>query len=120
MKTSYQSTIFIVDDDPFFCNLLNAELNEIGYEYIEVFENGEDCLGQLSQKPAVIFLDYHLGKENGIELLQLIKNYDSEIEVVFCTAHENLTIALEALKFGSLDYLLKTNLTQAELERILK
>ncbi len=99
--------------------MLGVQLSDIGYKEVVLFENGNECLEHLYLKPRIIFLDYELGEENGLHYLKEIKKYDEQIEVVFCTAHENLTIALDALKFGSLDYLLKTNVNANELKRIL-
>ncbi len=111
--------IFIVDDDPIFSKLLAAQLKHLGYDEVIMFENGLSCIQNLYLQPDIIFLDYMLGQDNGLHYLKQIKDFDPGIEVVFCTAYENLTIALEALKYGSLDYLLKTNMNQEEIQRIL-
>lgn len=103
---------FIVDDDPFWTAILKQILNEIGFSKIHTFEDGEDCLNQIHLNPGLIFLDYQMENSNGLEILQKVKSYYPGIEVVFCTALENLEVAIAAIEFGSVEYLLKSNVTE--------
>lgn len=110
---------FIVDDDPFWTAILTQLLNELGYTNIITFSNGTDCLNNLHLNPNLVFLDFQMEDMNGIEVLQKIKNYYPGIGVVFCTALEDLSIAVNAMKNGSFDYLLKSNANKKELKSIL-
>ncbi|WP_373397217.1 response regulator [Algoriphagus halophilus] len=49
---------------------------------------------------------------NGLDILQEVKGYYPGIEVIFCTALENLEVAIAAMEFGSVEYLLKTTVTE--------
>lgn len=111
---------FIVDDDPFWTAMLNQLLSELGIENIISFENGSDCIKNLHLNPGLVFLDYQMDDINGLKVLQEIKNYFPGIAVVFCTAQEDLSVALEAIKYGSYDYLLKSNASKKELTTILE
>jgi DNA-binding NtrC family response regulator len=57
---------------------------------------------------------------NGIEVLQKIKDHFPGIGVIFCTAHEDLSIAVDAMQYGSHDYLLKGNATIKEVTTIME
>lgn len=111
--------IFIVDDDPFWASMLSQMLSDLGYTNIFTFSNGTECLENLHLNPGLVFLDYQMEDMDGIKVLQKIKDYFPGIGVVFCTALEDLSVAVNAIKCGSFDYLLKSNATKRELGNIL-
>jgi DNA-binding NtrC family response regulator len=120
MKTQNVRKIFIVDDDPFWTAMLTQMLTDLGYSNIMTFENGTDCINHLHLNPSLVFLDYQMEDMNGLEVLQKVKEYYPGIGVVFCTAHEDLSVAVSAMKFGSFDYLLKANATKKEVASIIE
>ncbi len=113
------SRIFIVDDDPFWTKILAKILFDLGFSNIATFSNGSDCVDSLHLKPSLIFLDYEMEDINGLEVLKKIQEYP-EIGTIFCTAHENLQVAMDAMNLGSYDYLLKSNVSVKEVESIIK
>lgn len=120
MKLQNTKRTFIVDDDPFWTAILTQMLFDLGYTNVITFENGAECLKNLHLNPNLIFLDYQMEEMDGIEVLQKIKEYFPRIGVVFCTAHEDLSVAVNAMKYGSFDYLLKSNATRKEVTAILR
>ncbi|HEX4875973.1 MAG TPA: response regulator [Chitinophagaceae bacterium] len=119
MKQQNIKRTFIVDDDPFWTAMLTEILSDLGYTNIITFENGTDCIKNLHLNPNLVFLDYQMEDMNGIEVLQKIKDYYPGIGVVFCTAHEDLGVAVNAMKYGSFDYLLKSNANKREVSAII-
>ncbi len=119
MKIKNIKRTFIVDDDPFWTTLLTQMLADLGYSNVVNFENGQNCIDNLHFNPNLVFLDYEMDVINGIEVLKKIKEYYPGIGVVFCTAHEDLSVAVDAMQNGSFDYLLKSNATKKELARIM-
>jgi DNA-binding NtrC family response regulator len=105
---------FIVDDDPFWTALLVQMLNDLGYFNILTFNNGFDCLKRLDLEPGVIFLDYQMDDLNGIEVLKKIKQNHPQMNVLLCTANEDINPAVTAVKSGSFDFLLKANATKLQ------
>lgn len=120
MKSIINSNIFIVDDNPFWIKMQTQMLKDLGFTRIMTFTNGNDCVDNLDLNPAIIFLDYHMEGINGLEVLQQIKSYYSGINVVFCTNSEDLEVAVDAIKFGSQEYLLKENASKKELTHIIE
>jgi DNA-binding NtrC family response regulator len=112
--------IFIVDDDPFWSGVLKLILTRLEYSNISLYSNGTDCINDLNLNPKLIFLDYQLGDMDGIEVLQKIKKYNSETGVVFCTAHEDLNVAIDAMKSGSFDFIIKTDVSDKKIECLIK
>ena len=119
MKIKNIKRTFIVDDDPFWTAMLSQMLVDLGYSNVVSFENGQNCIDNLHLNPNLVFLDYEMDIINGIEVLKKIKEYYPGIGIVFCTAHEDLSVAVDAMENGSFDYLLKSNATKKELLRII-
>lgn len=118
MKSPTNKKIFIVDNDPFWRATLTQLLNELGYTKIFFFENGTSCVDNLQLNPGLIFLDYQLEDLDGLTVLQKIKAYFPGMGVVFCIARQDLGIAINAMKYGSFDYLLKENASEIEVTSI--
>lgn len=99
---------FLVDDDNFCLNLYEQHLCNLGAKKIGKFETGYACLEQLvTETPDIIFLDHHLPDCSGLEVLDKIKRYNPDIYVVFLTSQENVQVAVNALKYGAFDYIMK-------------
>ncbi len=99
--------IFLVDDDLFSLNSYRQNLDNLGYINISLFLNGTICLNNLYKKPLVVFLDYNMDDLNGFEVLKKIKRYDPNIYVVIISAQESIKVAIDALKYGAFDYIIK-------------
>lgn len=110
--------IFIVDDDVFWTKVLLKQLIALGYHNIQTFEDGQGCMDNLKYDPEVIFLDYQMEGEDGLAILKKIKAHNEHTIVIFCTSQEDLSVALSAIHYGSLDYLLKSNMNAKELKRL--
>lgn len=105
-------TIFIVDDDAVQSMMLQDYLSKYSSISIHVFNSGEDCIKNLSLKPQIIFLDYNFdlaGKDamDGMEILKEIKKYDAEIEVVMFSGQDKIDVAVNTMKYGAFDYIVK-------------
>ena len=111
--------IFITDDDPFWSASLCQMLRLLGYNNIFVYKSGDECVNNLHLNPALVFLDYKMKDMDGLEVLKNIKSYYPGIAVVFCTAHPELRVAIEAMKSGSSDYLLKSNAGKKEIAALI-
>jgi DNA-binding NtrC family response regulator len=120
MKKLNIKRTFIVDDDPFWTAILTQMLTDLGYENIISYSNGKDCIDHLHLNPNLVFLDYQMADMDGIEVLQKIKSYYPGIGVVFCTALEDLSVAVNAMENGSFDYLLKSNASIKEVSSIIE
>lgn len=112
-------TIFIVDDDPFWTAMLEQLLTDLGHKTIHTFSSGQDGIDHLHLNPDLIFLDYQMEDMDGLTVLQRVKAHNENIGVIFCTAHEDLQVAVDAIRYGSFDYLLKENATRREVATII-
>ena len=102
-----QFKIFIVEDDPWYGKLLNYHLS-LNPEYaVTVFELGKDCLINLHQKPDVICIDFGLPDIAGDKLYEKIRAINNTIPVVVISGQEEISVAVELLKAGVTDYIIK-------------
>ena len=101
------TAILIVDDELTLAKNIATYLERAGYD-AAVASSGEEGLRQLeSFRPEVVLLDYALPGMNGIEVLHRIKAFDPALPVLMMTGHGSETVAVEAMKAGAGDYLIK-------------
>ncbi|WP_417588592.1 sigma-54-dependent transcriptional regulator [Owenweeksia hongkongensis] len=99
--------IFIVDDNELYAKASQHHLSLNPDNEVESFSTGKDCLNNLYTKPNMIFLDYSLPDMSGIEVLRKIKQSYSETPVVIVSGQEDVSTAVELLKEGAYDYIVK-------------
>ena len=101
--------VFVVDDNELYAKASRHHLLLNPDNEVEVYGNGKECVKHLYLKPNVIFLDYSLPDISGIEVLRKIKESYSEIPVVIVSGQEDVSTAVELLKEGAYDYIVKDN-----------
>ncbi|MEM8886386.1 MAG: sigma-54 dependent transcriptional regulator [Bacteroidota bacterium] len=99
--------IFIVEDDPFFANLIEFVLEQNPDNEVRKFESGQDLLDQLHLQPDVITVDYSLPDMNGRELLAKVRARSPESRVVIISSQQDIGTAIAMLKEGAYDYIVK-------------
>jgi len=99
--------ILIVDDEPFNLDVLEQELADRGY-VIERAQSGVQALEKSeSFRPDLVLLDYMMPGMNGIEVLKELRNRESDIPIIMVTAHGSIEVAVQAMKLGAHDFVLK-------------
>jgi two-component system, OmpR family, response regulator len=120
MKNLDQVKIFIVEDEPFFANLINYDLEANYYDGIKVFFNGEEAVENLSLNPRVVILDHRLPGMSGIDVLKKIKAYNPDIHVIFLSGQTGADVAISAFKMGAHDFIVKNETAFDEVRALLK
>jgi two-component system, NtrC family, response regulator AtoC len=99
-------TILIVDDDKSIRYSLKRMLEE-KYSILTA-QNGEEALDRIKEtSPDLIIMDIKMPGRNGIDALKDIKTIDPKSLVIMMTAYGTTETAIEAMKFGAFDYILK-------------
>jgi DNA-binding NtrC family response regulator len=99
--------VLLVDDEADFVEMLSLRLNEIG-ERVTPAYSGRECLEILGQKTIdVVILDIRMPGMDGIETLREIKKRFPLVEVMMLTGHGTTETAVEGMKLGAFDYLMK-------------
>lgn len=102
-----QFKIFIVEDDPWYGELLKYHLS-LNPEYdVTVFELGKDCLANLHLNPDVVCIDFGLPDMEGDKLFEKICAVNSSIPVIVISGQEEVSVAVDLLKSGVSDYIIK-------------
>lgn len=104
--------IFIVEDDPFYGRLLKHHLSLNPDYEVELFTSGKDCLQALYRKPDVVSIDYGLPDMDGGTLLNKIRAVNSSVPLIIISGQEDIATAVDLLKKGARDYLVKDDNTK--------
>jgi DNA-binding NtrC family response regulator len=107
--------VLLVDDEKEFLEVLIRRLSKRQVKVDGVY-SGEEALQYLQVRPIdVAVLDVKMPGMDGITLLREIKKFNPLIEVIMLTGHASLEVALEGMRFGAFDYLMKP----AEIDELL-
>ncbi|GAB2838291.1 sigma-54-dependent transcriptional regulator [Ferruginibacter profundus] len=104
--------IFIVEDDPWYGEILEYHLSLNPDYCITRFTNGKDCLANLYKKPDLITIDFSLPDYTGDKLYQKIKETDDSVPVIVISGQDEIAVAVNLLKMGVADYLIKDDNTK--------
>jgi DNA-binding NtrC family response regulator len=99
--------IFLVEDDPFFGETLKYHLQLNPDFDISLFQTGKDCIQNLYKKPNIICLDIGLPDITGVLLLQKIQENNDKIPIIIISGQEEIEVAVNFLKSGAKDYIVK-------------
>lgn len=100
--------IYVVEDNEWYNKLLVHNLSLNPDFVVESFLNGKELVAALTKKPDVVTLDYRLPDTDGESLLKKIKDYDANIEVIIISEQEEIETAVDLLKAGAYDYIVKS------------
>jgi DNA-binding NtrC family response regulator len=102
-----QMRIMLVDDEERLLSTTKKLFEKIGI-YVLTATSGKDALELLkAEEVPVVFLDLKMPGMDGMETLQMIKKDYPLVEVIILTGHATMETAVEGLKLGALDFLIK-------------
>jgi two-component system, OmpR family, response regulator len=113
MNSDKKIKLFLVDDDAVFLKNLEIEFLDSADIEISTYATGELCIKNLSKKPDVIILDYHLdgidaNAMNGIETLDKIKAFNDETAVIMLSSQDSIEVAVDCMHHKAYDYVIKS------------
>ncbi|MBC2723616.1 sigma-54 dependent transcriptional regulator [Desulfosporosinus sp.] len=99
--------ILIADDEANMRWVLERALSKAGYD-VETAEDGQIALDRaFSERPDLVLVDLKMPKIDGLSVLKRLKEHYPDLMIVMMTAHGNTATAVEAMKSGAHDYLMK-------------
>lgn len=122
MRNEQKIKIFLVDDDAVFLKNLEIEFLDHADIDVETFSTGESCVENLSKKPDIIILDYHLDgidatAMNGVDTLDKIKSYNGDIAVIMLSSQDSIDVAVNCMHHKAFDYIIKSETAFVRLQK---
>jgi DNA-binding NtrC family response regulator len=101
------ASLLLVDDDATFRQVMAKELSRLGYQ-IEAVGTGEEAIRRMAtSEPDVVLLDMRLPGMSGLDVLKSIHASAPASEVVMLTGHGSIDTAIESIRIGAFDYVVK-------------
>jgi DNA-binding NtrC family response regulator len=124
MEVQEKRFVFLIDDEPIQNEMLKDFLADRFLSHIKTFDNGEEAMKEMHLGPEVIVLDYHLNAhdksaKNGVEVLKMIKDNYPKVEVIMLSGQDKIEVAVESMKYGAYDYVLKGETAFSRIENIM-
>ncbi len=102
-----QPSLLLVDDDAAFRHVMAGELGRFGYQ-VDAVGTGEEAIERVAAaEPEVVLLDLRLPGMGGIETLKAIQAATPSTEVIMLTGHGSIDTAIESVRIGACDYVVK-------------
>ncbi len=112
--------LLITDDEERFRTTLGKRLTENGFE-VQTVGSGLDALDWLAKEPCdVVILDIKMPGLSGIETLGEIRKKHIGVEVILLTGHADVPTAIEGMRLGAFDYLMKPHDFDQLMEKLLE
>ena len=119
-NNSKKYSLFFIDDSLMIRKMLEQVFNKSDTFDLHSFSNGEDAIGQLSIQPTICVLDFHLSDDNsllnGLEILENIRLKSPETKVIMLSNQNEIGIAVNCLKKGASDYVIKDDVMSVSVE----
>jgi len=115
-------TILVIDDSPADVEIVRRLLEQIDsweIHFLAFHDSKEGRAEAVKGKADLIFLDYMLGSETGLEVLNAMEDDGCFLPVIMLTGHGSEEIAVEAMKAGVSDYLVKGRITSESLRLVI-
>lgn len=112
METPQEAHILVVDDEGAIRYSISKTLQRLGYQ-VHTAETGEEALEMMQrQEYDVVLTDIRMPGLSGVELLARIKEQAPDAVVILLTGYASLETAIESLRLGAHDYLVKPSSSQ--------
>ncbi len=117
MPNSITDTVYIVEDDPLICKVLEHLYESIQLPF-RIYPSGKEFLAdyQLSWSGCLL-LDVRLPHMSGLELQAELNRRGSLLPIIFLTGHADVDLAVRAMKAGAFDFMTKPFNNQALIEQ---
>ncbi|MCY1719695.1 response regulator [Prolixibacteraceae bacterium Z1-6] len=103
--------IYVVEDNKMYNKIVTEYLVREGFKKVKSFLSGKECLRAVKggESPDIVIQDYHLQDSTGIDVLVNVKKHSKNSEFIFLTANEDMEVAVNSIKYGAFDYIIKDN-----------
>lgn len=115
MEDKHSVRILLVEDNKDFAKLVDLFLRKHQPEKFEITwkDNGADALTEIAKGHEfdIILMDYFLPGQNGLEITKILQERRIPVPIVFLTVNKDFDLAVEVMKLGVEDYLVKEEIS---------
>jgi two-component system nitrogen regulation response regulator GlnG len=101
------ATLLVIDDEPSILYAFRQNFREPAYMVLTASSAAEGLERIRAQRPDAVILDVHLPDATGLQTFEQIRQIDARIPILLVTGHGTTDLAIEAMKRGAYEYLLK-------------
>lgn len=114
-------TVLLIDDDAAYASVAQHLLRRFQGKKFKVIwkEDGDKAIAELTSNPEidVVLMDYYLPNKNGVEITKELAAQNVSLPIIFLTTSRDFRVAVEAMKCGVEDYLVKDEAADTILPR---
>lgn len=100
--------VLIVDDAVFMRKMLTGVLTNNGHTVVGEASNGGEALDKYKElKPDLVLMDITMPEVDGIQGVKLIRGYDSNANIIMCSAMGQQAMVIESIQAGAKDFIVK-------------
>ncbi|AXQ31382.1 DNA-binding response regulator [Solimonas sp. K1W22B-7] len=111
MSEAPERLLLIVEDDEAFARTLKRSFERRGYRVLHAADAGQARTLLQAETPSHAVVDLKLGSESGLTVVQLLHQQQPEMMIVVLTGFASIATAVEAIKLGACNYLVKPSNT---------
>ncbi|MCL2833104.1 MAG: response regulator [Treponema sp.] len=120
-ETRILRVMAIDDDAPVRASLKQFDWKSVNAEWVDEANNGQDGLNKCRElRPDVVFLDIVMPIMDGLTMLSYLRDELPHVYVIILTCHQDYSYMRKAMQLGANDYILKINIDNNELFRVMK
>jgi FixJ family two-component response regulator len=117
-QNSTSPTVFIVDDDAAVLDSTSRLVESVGFKH-EAYQSAVEFLENYqSDRSGCLVLDVRMARMSGLELQDELKRRGVQLPVIFISGHGDIPMAVEAMRKGAIDFIVKPFRSHTLLQRI--
>ena len=121
MESPDKVTLLIIDDDRSYIAIVQTLLSKYQGKKFEVVwrKDGNSAIEELEKNRSIdlVLVDYYLPEINGLEVTRTIREKNIPVPIIFLTSSRDFRLAIEAMKYGVEDYMVKDDAVDSVLPR---
>lgn len=109
MNLKKDTLIYVVEDNRIYNHFICENLKKLNFSNVKSFLSGKECIEKVAkgESPDVVIQDYFLNDLTGVEVMEAVKKRSKKSEFIFLTVNASLEEAVQSVKHGAFDYILK-------------
>ncbi len=117
---SNQQTVLVIDDEEAIRRNLGASLEDLGYRVVVAADGAQGLKAVERERPDIVLTDLRMPVMDGLEFLSTLRETTPDLPVIVVSGTGAIREAIDAIRRGAWDYILKPIQEQEELEVVIR